>query len=114
MKLKPRNGMIAKVPGVAPARERGLKHHIIANFNTTGLGVAPARERGLKHQDYNWQKEQKLCRSREGAWIETALIGSYGMSGSGVAPARERGLKLTKYRAIISFYCVSLPRGSVD
>ena len=37
---------------VAPARERGLKYHIIANFNTTGI-VAPARERGLKYQGYN-------------------------------------------------------------
>ena len=98
---------------VAPARERGLKYHILLT-SSLRVNVAPARERGLKYQGYNLQIRQKLRRSREGAWIEIpdkARVTIYvsGRSREGawieidkyqfavlqayVAPARERGLK---------------------
>ena len=52
-----------------------MKYHIIANFNTTGIG-----------------------RSREGAWIEiTGGIAS--IIGGAVAPVRERGLKCNTAQA---------------
>ena len=54
---------------VAPARERGLKS-IMAALVVTPAKVAPARERGLKSRikktlAIGWER-----RSREGAWIE--------------------------------------------
>ena len=52
------------------------------------------------------------CRSREGAWIEIAIIFS-GTEAFMVAPARERGLKF--YFSVEHLAASrSLPRGSVD
>ena len=76
---------------VAPVRERGLKYHIIATFNTTGI-VAPVRERGLKFLQLTDCNQFPQRRSRKGAWIEIIRAGVTPLLPD-VAPVRERGLK---------------------
>ena len=60
--------------------------------------VAPVRERGLKC-NHAVPRLKNLSRSREGAWIEMALI--LGQTDDyTVAPVRERGLKYTNILSI--------------
>ena len=54
---------------VAPARERGLKSWRELIYSKAII-VAPARERGLKSEGSRTARAVKICRSREGAWIE--------------------------------------------
>ena len=54
--------------------------------------VAPVRERGLKLQ-LSATMGGRAGRSREGAWIEIALLARLAVC-TEVAPVRERGLKL--------------------
>ena len=75
---------------VAPARERGLKYHIIDNFGQTG---SRSREGAwIEISVISRLEELGLSRSREGAWIEMGRC-KRASGDSTVAPARERGLK---------------------
>ena len=56
---------------VAPVRERGLKGLRLI-FPPLLLAVAPVRERGLKGKVSALTSGYNLCRSREGAWIESS------------------------------------------
>ena len=54
--------------------------------------VAPARERGLKSHVIIFLESEVSGRSREGAWIEM-MMNINPVTQTSVAPARERGLK---------------------
>ena len=80
---------------VAPVRERGLKFYKSKSKQCL-RHVAPVRERGLKYQFPVDILSLIFGRSREGAWIEMAIV-TRAFPGGIVAPVRERGLKYFGY-----------------
>ena len=98
-------------PAVAPSRERGSKHRVLADALRCHV-VAPSRERGSKHKlrDHGRRcpsvapsRERGSKPSGSDAWHKERAV----------APSRERGSK-QQTRVTASQSVRSLPRGSVD